>query len=42
MVEIGGEVKASGVNQNNKVWQIGLENPFFSNQGRVYKIVKLK
>ena len=31
-VEIGGEVKCSGRNQNNKYWSIGIENPTGGNK----------
>lgn len=29
MVEIGGEIRARGVNQNNEFWRIAIENPNF-------------
>ena len=33
MVEIGGEVVCSGVNQEKKIWKIGIDNPKAENDG---------
>ena len=27
LIEVGGEIKASGVNENNKVWKVGIDKP---------------
>jgi thiamine biosynthesis lipoprotein len=44
LVEIGGEVKAKGHNENNKVWQIGIDKPVESQEGKrpLQSIVLLK
>lgn len=45
MVEIGGEMKCKGLNQNGNIWQIGIENPTVSIDERgtsLMKVVKLK
>ena len=45
MVEIGGEMKCKGLNQNGNIWKIGIENPTVSIDERgtsLMKIVKLK
>ncbi len=39
MVEIGGEVRASGVNENREYWRIGISTP--NNSGSIEKIVLL-
>ncbi|WP_421893803.1 FAD:protein FMN transferase [Marinoscillum sp.] len=42
MVEIGGEVRASGQNQDNEIWKIGIEDPLVaSNDQRLLAIVQL-
>ena len=33
MVEIGGEVRCSGKNQDENVWKIGIDNPKFQEEG---------
>jgi FAD:protein FMN transferase len=40
IVEIGGEIRAKGINQQKEVWQIGIESPI--NQEIMQKIVSLK
>lgn len=40
MVEIGGEIRASGVNEVNFAWRIGIEKPV-SGQRAVQRIIKL-
>lgn len=32
MVDIGGEIKTKGVNQDNKIWSIGIDKPIDNNQ----------
>ena len=39
MVEIGGEVRANGKNQNNEYWRIGISTP--DNSGNIEKVVQL-
>ena len=39
MVEIGGEVRANGINQNNEYWRIGISIP--NNSGGIEKVVSL-
>ncbi len=43
LVEIGGELYASGINKKGKPWSVGISRPAkaFANQG-LYKIVRLK
>jgi len=41
MVEIGGEIRASGKNEKNKIWRIGIERPL-TRQRQVQKIIQLK
>ena len=41
LVEIGGEIRARGVNDKNKPWQIGIENPV-TGQRTVRSIIKLE
>lgn len=41
MVEIGGEVKAIGVNQEGKLWSIGIQNPEKSNENNLETILYL-
>ena len=41
LVEIGGEIRARGVNDKNRPWQIGIENPV-TGQRAVRKIIKLE
>ena len=41
LVEIGGEIRASGVNDKNIPWQIGIEQPVAGQHG-VRKIIKLE
>ncbi len=41
LVEIGGEIRARGVNDKNKPWQIGIENPATA-QRTVRSIIKLE
>jgi len=40
MVELGGEIKAKGVNPDRKPWQIGIEKPV-TNQRSVQRIINL-
>jgi thiamine biosynthesis lipoprotein len=42
LVEIGGEVKAKGVNQDGKLWSIGIQNPEKSNRNALETILYLK
>jgi FAD:protein FMN transferase len=39
LVEIGGEIRGKGKNQQNEVWKIGIENP--KNQDELMKIISL-
>jgi FAD:protein FMN transferase len=39
LVEIGGEIRGKGKNQQNEVWKIGIENP--KNQEELLKIIPL-
>ena len=41
LVEIGGEIRARGVNDKNKPWQIGIENPVAGARS-VRKIIRLE
>ncbi len=42
MVEIGGEVRARGQNQDNETWKIGIEDPMVArDQQRLLAIVQL-
>ena len=41
LVEIGGEIRARGVNDENRPWQIGIENPV-TGQRTVRSIIKLE
>lgn len=43
MVEIGGEVRARGENEENKIWKIGIEDPLVElSERRILVIVQLK
>jgi len=43
MVEIGGEVVAKGVNQDNEIWKIGIEDPMVNrDEQKLLAIVRLK
>ncbi len=43
MVEIGGEVRCRGVNEKNKTWSLGIEDPTVENsERRLYAVAKLK
>jgi thiamine biosynthesis lipoprotein len=45
MVEIGGEIRAKGVNQNGRIWRIGIDRPDFGNMipgAELEAIVELK
>ena len=43
LVEIGGEVRARGINKNkNTPWEMGIENPNFDGTRSIKKIVKLR
>jgi len=39
MIEIGGEVRANGINQNDEYWRIGISTP--NNSGGIEKVVSL-
>lgn len=41
MVEIGGEIRARGVNQNNIPWKIGIENPNFDGSRSIATTISL-
>jgi thiamine biosynthesis lipoprotein len=41
MIEIGGEVKAAGLNPDGKLWSIGIQNPEKSAENSLETIVKL-
>ena len=41
LVEIGGEIYAKGLNENNKPWQIAIEKPMFHGERAVEAIVGL-
>ena len=40
MVEIGGEIKAKGINDQNLPWQIGIEKPLVS-QRKIQDVIRL-
>ena len=40
MVEIGGEIRARGLNEKDKIWRIGIEQPL-TKQRQVQRIIKL-
>ncbi|MDP5121929.1 MAG: FAD:protein FMN transferase [Spirosomaceae bacterium] len=42
MVEIGGEVRASGVNSRNEAWNIGIDKPIESGKRELQTVVSLK
>ncbi len=42
MVEIGGEIRARGVNQNNVHWKIAIENPNFDGSRSFATIIQLQ
>ncbi len=43
LVEIGGEVRCKGLNQENKLWSLGIEDPTVKvNEQRLMAIVRLK
>ena len=41
MVEVGGEVKASGVNPKGKPWTIGIQNPESKEIGKLETVINL-
>lgn len=41
LVEIGGEIRARGVNSKNKLWSVGIEEPNFDGSRSLQKITKL-
>ena len=41
LVEIGGEIRASGVNHLNKPWKIAIENPNFDGTRTLAEVIKL-
>jgi thiamine biosynthesis lipoprotein len=41
MVEVGGEVRAAGLNRKGKAWRIGIEQPDDSGQIRIAEVVSL-
>lgn len=42
LVEIGGEIRAKGVNAKNKLWSVGIENPNFDGSRSLTKITSLQ
>ncbi len=42
MVEIGGEVRAKGKNQNGEFWRIGIEHPNFDGTQSIQKVISLR
>ncbi|PHS54419.1 MAG: thiamine biosynthesis protein ApbE [Lutibacter sp.] len=42
MVEIGGEIRARGVNQHNKYWRIAIENPNFDGSRTFATTIQLR
>lgn len=42
MIELGGEVRAKGVNEKGKLWQIGIQNPQQQEVGKINKIIALQ
>lgn len=43
LVEIGGEVRCSGMNEENKSWSLGIEDPLVEkNEQRILAIVRMK
>ena len=42
MVEIGGEVRAKGKNQNDEFWRIGIEHPNFDGTQSIQKVISLR
>ncbi|HKJ06291.1 MAG TPA: FAD:protein FMN transferase [Flavobacteriaceae bacterium] len=41
MVEIGGEIRAQGINENKKPWRIAIENPNFDGTRSLAEIIEL-
>ncbi|ANW97151.1 hypothetical protein AXE80_13025 [Wenyingzhuangia fucanilytica] len=41
LIEIGGEIRARGVNKNNKLWSVGIEEPNFDGTRSLQKITML-
>ena len=41
-VEVGGEVRARGLNSEQRFWRVGIERPAGEGLRRIYKIVSLK
>lgn len=39
LIEIAGDIQVGGVNEENQLWQIGIENPF--NRSEIVKIIEL-
>lgn len=42
LIEIGGEVRVRGKNQNKEYWKIGIEKPNFDGSRSIQKIISLK
>ncbi len=41
LIEIGGEIRARGLNLNNELWKIGIENPNSEGDRSIYKVISL-
>lgn len=41
LIEIGGEIRAKGVNKNGTAWKIGIEKPNFDGSSSINKIVSI-
>ena len=41
MIEIGGEIRAKGVNNKNKPWRIQLQNPVVTDVNDAFTIINL-
>jgi thiamine biosynthesis lipoprotein len=42
MIEIGGEVRANGINSRNETWNIGIDKPIESGERKLQAVVSLK
>jgi thiamine biosynthesis lipoprotein len=42
MIEIGGEVRANGINSRNETWNIGIDKPIESGERKLQVVVSLK
>ncbi len=42
LIEIGGEVRANGVNTRNEVWNIGIDKPIENGERKIQAVISLK